>query len=343
MNGLALSPLYGISLFSGIAGLDLGVERIIPKARTLCYVEGEMFGAQLLHKKMQKGLLHPAPIYSDVVSFPSVAHHFAKKVDFITAGFPCQPFSAAGSRKGTKDERWLWESILETISKVRPNFLFLENVSNLLNEWGAFDEISKSLAKIGFNLEWSNVRASEVGANHQRNRLFIFAYKTGTLDRIHLSHPHSEPREKDFQDLRRRQFNFIWEGVTITNPNSERPLKTLNRRTSPPFSSRSKEILRNPPTFTTNSNHKRRTKSYLPKISIEKGFPGGQNNETTFNHFSSKWWEGKPPFSAVCRVDDGIPDGLDRLRALGNAVVPLQASWAFYTLIQRAFNHPSKS
>ena len=191
MNGLAIPPLYGISLFSGIAGLDIGIQHIIRNAHTICYVEGEVFNAQVLHKNMQKGILHHAPIYSNVITFPSVAHHFSEKVDFITAGFPCQPFSKAGSRKSIKDEKWLWDSILETISQTKPSFLFLENVSNLLNEWEAFDEISKSLSQIGFNIEWSNVRASDVGANHQRNRLFIFAYKPERLSKLIRFFPRS--------------------------------------------------------------------------------------------------------------------------------------------------------
>lgn len=305
MNGVALPPIYGISLFSGIGGLELGIQKILPNFRTICYVEGEIYAAKILHKNMQKGLLHLGPIYSDVVTFPSVANHFSQKVDFITSGFPCQPFSNAGNREGTNDERWLWDSILETIREVQPSFLFLENVSNLLNEWEAFDEISKSLAEIGFNIEWANVRASDVGANHQRNRIFIFAYIPGKLSQL-----------------------------TITNPYGQRPIKTNNGRASPIISSRKKEINRRK--NVSNPNHY--GKPIMP-IRNEKG----RFIQQPKSNFTPSWWRRHPPFSPIYRVDDGISNGMDRLRALGNSVVPFQASCAFYELIERAINRPSKS
>ena len=328
MNGLAIPSLNGISLFSGIAGLDLGIENIIPNSRTICYVEGETYAAQVLHQKMQIGLLHPAPIYSDVVSFPSVADHFAEKVDFITAGFPCQPFSQAGSRKGTDDSRWLWSSILEIIGEVRPSFLFLENVSNLLNEWGAFDEISKSLSQIGFNIEWANVRASDVGANHQRNRLFIFAYIPSELYRItdKLSYPNEDPTNSNRDGFK-----------------NEKPLPSeCSQRVSQEKWIQGDQFIKHSPLI-THPNSKRRPQPNLPEVSIKEEFPCWKNHERNSNHFSRKWWSTQPPFSPVCGMDDGISYGLDRLRALGNAVVPLQASWAFYELIKRASNHLSRS
>ena len=288
---------------------------------------------------MQLGLLHPAPIYSDVVTFPSVAHHFSEKVDFITAGFPCQPFSQAGSRKGTDDHRWLWNSILHTIMQTRPSFLFLENVSNLLNEWGAFDEISKSLSKIGFHLEWSNVRASDVGANHQRNRLFIFAYKTGTLSKLNLTNPNCFRHNRRSPETRLKTQNGSKierrssAAHTIPNPNRiGRNTNFKNLRCG------QSDSLWKGIKF-THSNCQRRTQPNLPKISIQEEFIGRQNNES--NYFHPSWWTGNPPFSPVCRVDDGISHGMDRLRALGNAVVPLQAAHAFYHLILRGLQHDS--
>lgn len=302
MNDMVLPTLHGISLFSGIGGLDLGVEHILPQSKTICYVEGEIFNAKILFQKMQKGELSHAPIYSDVRTFPSVAHNFSEKVDFITAGFPCQPFSQAGRLKGTNDKRWLWDSILQTIKQTRPSFLFLENVSNLLNEWEAFDEISKSLSEIGFNLEWANVRASDVGANHQRNRLFIFAYRAGKLS------------------------NLI-----LTNPNRKRRTKSYSSKVS-----KNKAFFSGACNEFTNPNHNGKS-IMLIRNEEGRGFQQPKSN------FEPSWWGGKPPFSPICRVDDGISYGMDRLRSLGNAVVPLQASQAYYHLIQRAIIGVSKS
>mgnify|MGYP003682067295 CR=1 FL=1 len=381
MNGLAIPSLNGISLFSGIAGLDLGIQHIIPNSRTICFVEREIYTAQILHQKMQLGLLHPAPIYSDVITFPSVAHHFSQKVDFITAGFPCQPFSQAGSRKGISDERWLWDSILDTISQTTPSFLFLENVSNLLNEWGAFDEISKTLSKIGFNIEWSNVRASDVGANHQRNRLFIFAYKTGTLSKLNLTNPncfrhnrrspetrlktqngskierrssaaHTIPnpnrigRNTNFKNLRCGQSDSLWKGIKFTHSNGFKSTLRGNCSITKEGSGKGK--------YDTSRSECLQWEKHI----IETGFSSSitdshnigepitplRNEERRCfqqpkSNFQPSWWTGNPPFSPVCRVDDGIPHGMDRLRALGNAVVPLQAAHAFHHLILRGLQH----
>ena len=238
-----------------------------------------------------------ATIYSDVVTFSSHCHHFTDKVDFITAGFPCQPFSKAssGRRKGVKDERWLWSSIIDIICKTRPSYLFLENVANLLNEHGAFSEILSTLASLGFNAQWTTLQASEVGANHQRNRLFIFAYRS---EHLHL----------------------------LPNPNNgvQYAFTKFSQRQISSTSKHSGNIL--------NPNNQRCNKPNLSPFPNQTGNPGRPNYETN----RSDWWQQTPPFSPICRVDDGIQHGMDRLRTLGNAVVPYQANVAYTYLINRA-------
>ena len=290
--------MNGISLFAGIAGLDLGIHQIYPQSRTICFVERDIYSASVLRSHILKGSLPMASIYSDVTTFSQHCHLFDDKVDFITAGFPCQPFSKAssGRRKGIKDERWLWSYIIDIIRSTSPSFLFLENVANLLNEHEAFSEILSTLASCGFNVEWFTLQASEVGANHQRNRLFIFAYRS---EHLHLlPNPNSLRRNKRFNLLRTWQPNF--EGSSLA------PL---------------------------NSNNERCYQPNLSKIAAEKKQSRRQNHAPN----RSEWWQHKtPPFSPICRMDDGISHGMDRLRALGNAVVPYQANVAFTYLINQA-------
>jgi DNA (cytosine-5)-methyltransferase 1 len=95
-------------------------------------------------------------------------------VDILTAGYPCQPFSHAGQRKGTEDERHLWPYIIKAISKLRPKYVILENVRGHLSL--GFKEVLGDLAQNGYDAKWRIVRASDVGAPHQRARLFIIAY-----------------------------------------------------------------------------------------------------------------------------------------------------------------------
>lgn len=99
-------------------------------------------------------------------------------IDILTAGYPCQPFSQAGLRKGAQDERHLWPYIKEAISILRPKYVILENVRGHFGL--GFREVLSDLASIGYDARWTLVRASEVGAPHRRERLFILAYPNST-------------------------------------------------------------------------------------------------------------------------------------------------------------------
>jgi DNA (cytosine-5)-methyltransferase 1 len=294
--------MNGLALFAGVGGLELGLKIILPDLKTVCHVEGEIYNAELIKRKIETGKLDPGLIFSDVKSFGEVAHLFNRKVDWLSGGFPCQPFSNAGDRKGTNDERWVWDSIVKIISKARPNFLFFENVSNLINDRRAFDQICFTLSKIGFDIEWSALRASDVGANHQRNRLFIFGYRKEALKFINPKIPDSygQRRNKEFKDLWSGKFNVI-RGDNDADSNGKRCDQL----------------------------------DYATQSIEEKRQPHKSNNQTrnVRGYDSPEWWENEP---TVRRVVDGVAFGAYRIRACGNGVVPLQAALAYYHLIQRA-------
>src|SRR5690606_40192712 len=96
-------------------------------------------------------------------------------VDIVTGGYPCQPFSVAGKRKGTSDARHLWPNIAHALRVLRPRYAFFENVANHLRL--GFADVLADLAELGFDAEWTTVRASDVGAPHQRRRLFVLRYE----------------------------------------------------------------------------------------------------------------------------------------------------------------------
>ena len=100
--------------------------------------------------------------------------HNIEPIDILTAGYPCQPFSQAGLRKGAEDERHLWPYIKTAISILRPKYVVLENVRGHFGL--GFREVLGDLASIGYDARWTLIRASEVGAPHRRERLFILAY-----------------------------------------------------------------------------------------------------------------------------------------------------------------------
>lgn len=111
------------------------------------------------------------PNYGDITA---INWNELEPIDILTAGYPCQPFSVAGHRQGSNDERHLWPYIKEAISILRPKWVVLENVRGHLSL--GFKEVLKDLAEVGYDARWQIVRASDVGAPHQRARLFIVAY-----------------------------------------------------------------------------------------------------------------------------------------------------------------------
>ena len=121
--------LTHLSLCTGYEGIGRGLRRIFPNVREVAYVEIEAFAIANLVAKMEKGYLYATPIYTDLKTFPY--KEFYGKVDFLSAGFPCQPFSAAGRRASTEDPRHLYPYIAKGISECRPTYVVLENVQGL--------------------------------------------------------------------------------------------------------------------------------------------------------------------------------------------------------------------
>ena len=162
-----------LSLFSGVGGLDLAVRIALPQSRCVCFVEGEFAAAEVLAARMEDGTLDDAPIWSDVRTFDG--RPWRGLVDGIVGGFPCQDLSVAGKRAGIDGKRsGLWTEYVRIIGEVRPRWIFIENVPGLLaNE--AMRRVLGDLSALGFDAEWTSVRASDVGAPHRRERVFILA------------------------------------------------------------------------------------------------------------------------------------------------------------------------
>ena len=162
-----------ISLCAGYGGIDLGLKRAIPSLRTVAVSEIEAFACANLVAKMEAGCLDPAPIWTDVKTFPWASFH--GKVDILSGGYPCQPFSAAGKRLGKDDPRHLWPWIADGIRVLQPALCFFENVEGHIS-LGLRDVIGE-LEESGYRATWGLFSAAEVGAPHQRKRVFILAHK----------------------------------------------------------------------------------------------------------------------------------------------------------------------
>ena len=189
-----------ISLFSGIGGLDLAVRNVLG-AETEAYVEIDKFCQKVLKARIKDGYLDDAEIFDDIKTFKW------EKTDMVVGGFPCQPFSVAGERKGEADERNMWPDTLRVIRMARPQYVFLENVPGLLSGDDGGGQsyvytVLRDLAEEGFDAEWEVIGADDAGSSHRRKRWFCFAYRKladsdNTGDCTHGYRNDSYRQEKD--------------------------------------------------------------------------------------------------------------------------------------------------
>ena len=171
------------SLFTGYGGLDIAVG-----GELAWYAEIEPAACQVL--------AHHYPNVPNLGNITKIDWSQVEPVDVITGGYPCQPFSHAGNRKGKNDVRHLWPNVLDAIRAIRPRYAILENVSGHLTL--GFADVLADLAEIGWSCEWGTYRASDVGAPHRRERLFIIAHANSgrryqdVIQSSHFSTAHGE-------------------------------------------------------------------------------------------------------------------------------------------------------
>jgi len=239
------------SLFAGIGGFDLGLERAGMEIRW--QVENNLWCQRVLAKHWPN-----VTRYGDI---KQVDWHTIEPVDLVCGGFPCQPFSLAGKRKGFDDDRYLWPEVVRCLDAVRPTWFLGENVPGIIKV--ALDQVCADLEALGYTVQAFNIPACAVDAAHQRKRIWIVAhaarelpYGTGTRGGWGLESTDS--------------------GETVSDAQRER---SQGQRPEHELCSLSRQI----------------------QISRDS------------------WWEPEP---SVGRVAHGVPSRVDRLRGLGNAVVP---------------------
>ena len=287
-----------IAFCAGYGGIERGLDLAGIEHRVIAYVEIEAFAIANLVSKMEAGLLPPAPIYTDIKTFPS--HLFRGKVSILTGGYPCQPFSAAGKRLGEDDPRHLWPHIRRHIEAIRPAQCFFENVEGHVSL--GLSTVVSDLEEDGYLTTWGIFSAEEVGAPHQRKRVYIMANRNSI--RCHWwKLPHRtgertveiEAQQRPEQPLVRSKVEGCSRdcGKNATNPDSRRG-EVQAERNKP-----SKPVFRG---------------------ESEKG---GVRFGT---------WETEPRLG---RVVDGGANRVDRIRMLGNGVVPQTAAKAYTTLTER--------
>ena len=152
------------SLCTGYGGLDMAVEAYFDAEMVWC-AENDKYANKLIQLRFNK------PNLGDI---KQIKWDEIEPIDILTAGYPCQPFSQVGLKKGLQDERHLFPFVAEAIRVLRPKLIVLENVAAHLRI--GFNEVMHELTKLGYDIKWSVISASEIGALHNRKRLFIIAY-----------------------------------------------------------------------------------------------------------------------------------------------------------------------
>lgn len=163
--------LKALSLFTGIGGLDLGLERA--GMTVVGQVEIDPYCQRVLAKHWPD-----VPRHDDVCTAMDWWRSEQRpRVDVVCGGYPCQPFSTAGRMRGAEDDRHLWPAFFDVVRALRPRYVLAENVPAHLGV--GFDTVLSDLASIGFDAQWSVVPASALGAPQRRPRLFLVAYPEG--------------------------------------------------------------------------------------------------------------------------------------------------------------------
>jgi len=271
-----------LSLFTGYGGLTLGLRLAGVECRTVGYCEIDPYCQAIIRARIQDGFLDDAPIWSDIRTLDGSL--MAGVVDIVTGGFPCQPHSTAGRRRGADDPRDLWPDTLRVIGEVGPRFVLLENVTGLV--FGRRPYVSTvlgGLAGIGYDAEWGLVPAAAVGAQHLRWRWWCLAYPAG--GRCGTERRAAEQTSEHPALERIQQPGADGEGRMVADANR-------------------------------GDGHRR-------CLSDQMGRERSAESPSSDRLGSRTQWSPEP---TVGRVAYGVAHRVDRLRALGNGVVPAVAA-----------------
>jgi DNA (cytosine-5)-methyltransferase 1 len=321
------------SLFSGIGGFDLGLERAGMTVRW--QVERDPWCQKVLAKHWPD-----VPRYENVEDVGGEL----ECVDLICGGFPCQPVSVAGQRQGTDDDRWLWPEFRRIVGLLGPRYVLVENVPGLFTANGghAFGEVIGDLADLGYDCEWTVLSAADVGAPHLRKRVWIVAHaKRGRCGTNGERRSVGKVEDRKKHDKRSSQ-----ESDSLANAESNRRRPGRPRGSHPRRQGKPEYALQTV-ADAEGDRHPEIAKSARGAGVVgsreDAAYPTGQFSDGSDDNrggrprplpesgnggeearpLSSQW----PVEPDVGRVAHGVPLRVDRLKGLGNAIVPQCAEW----------------
>lgn len=297
-------PLTHLGLFEGIGGFSLAAKYV--GWETLAWCEWNEFGQRVLKHHFPE-----AEGFGDITK--SDFTKYANRIDVLTGGFPCQPYSLAGKRKGKDDSRHLWPEMLRIIREVQPTWVVGENVYGLVNwnEGLVFEEVSADLENEGYEVQPYILPAVSVGAVHRRDRVWFVSHRKDASYSNSDGRNGRNSQHEVFSD--ERGFN------ALNDPNENDG--------QGPSSNSDNERLEREARIRTQEGQRRRNRVYDGEFT----WVGGK-----------EYWDNFPTQSPVRCGDDGIPDRMvditiprwrkEAIMALGNAVVPQVVIALFNTI-----------
>ena len=295
-------PLKVLDLFSGIGGFSLGLERT-GGFKTVAFCEIEEFPRRVLAKHWPD-----VPIHRDVRELK--AEHVGA-VDVICGGFPCQDISTAGKGAGLAGERsGLWREYARLVGEIRPDYVIVENVAALLGR--GLGTVLGDLAALGYDAEWHCIPASSVGAPHIRDRIWIIAYPQHSAADGAGSYRAPQYVDGDVEPAY-KQVRFARSlGAFLADAASERRGEAGQHRGRPAqWSTGGGEALAYPIRV--------HVEGEFSRVADQENRSGSIQRSLGPRRDGIRWWATEPD---VGRVAHGVPARVDRLRGLGNAVVP---------------------
>ena len=311
-----------IDLFSGIGGFSLGLEST-GGFETVQFVENNKWCQKVLAKNFPG-----VPITGDIKNYEPKR---SDGIGLVCGGFPCQPFSVAGKRKGTEDDRHLWPEMLRVIKASKPRWVIGENVRNLtsIQDGMVFEQVCTDLENEGYEVQSFIIPASAVNAPHQRYRVWIVAHSESIKSREQTEWERGKDTERGSDDSRgikkKRSANVADSKRMGCSERTEKSRESENEEPPDKFDNSSQGCsVRKPSKDVADSNDTGdRTPKYDTKREGEKinkrreGLT--QSESSKLSKFKNENWCVEPN---VGRVANGISNRVDRLKGLGNAIVP---------------------
>lgn len=297
-----MGKIKHISLFNGIGGFQLAAHWAGWENIAHCEIDEWCNKVVAQHFPESK-------CYTDIKQFN--AKEYANRIDVISGGFPCQPFSLAGKQRGKEDDRYLWPEMLRIIRDVKPKIVIGENVAGIVEL--ALDTVLSDLEGEGYKTEAFIIPACAINAPHRRDRVWIIAYTDNWWNGWGQQQPESQQEKIESN-----------ENANSLRCNGEEWESKSEVRGFGEFGTGNNERIYSEP-ITTNTESTR-----------QQMCENGQGEEQLRGGFTRDLWQEWTTEPPICGMDNGIPNRVDRIKALGNAIVPQVAFEIMQSLNQIA-------